>query len=66
MTEAWQLYFGLLFMVMVMFAPGGIAGLIDDARAAVARAARCAGSLPAYLVALAACRSLRGARRDPR
>jgi branched-chain amino acid transport system permease protein len=27
-TEIWQLYFGLLFIGMVMFAPGGIAGLI--------------------------------------
>jgi branched-chain amino acid transport system permease protein len=27
-TEIWQLYFGLLFIATVMFAPGGIAGLI--------------------------------------
>ena len=27
-TEVWQLYFGLLFIVMVMFAPQGIAGLL--------------------------------------
>ncbi len=27
-TEVWQLYFGLLFIGMVMFAPGGIAGLL--------------------------------------
>ncbi len=27
-TEAWQLYFGLLFIGMVMFAPSGIAGLL--------------------------------------
>jgi branched-chain amino acid transport system permease protein len=27
-TEIWQLYFGLLFIVMVMFAPQGIAGLL--------------------------------------
>ncbi len=27
-TEVWQLYFGLLFMAMVMFQPSGIAGLI--------------------------------------
>ncbi|WP_341703662.1 branched-chain amino acid ABC transporter permease [Ferrovibrio sp.] len=27
-TGAWHLYFGLLFIAMVMFAPGGIAGLI--------------------------------------
>ena len=28
LTEVWQLYFGLLFIGMVMFAPQGIAGLI--------------------------------------
>jgi branched-chain amino acid transport system permease protein len=27
-TEVWQLYFGLLFIAMVMFAPQGIAGLL--------------------------------------
>jgi branched-chain amino acid transport system permease protein len=27
-TEIWQLYFGLLFIATVMFAPGGIAGLL--------------------------------------
>jgi branched-chain amino acid transport system permease protein len=27
-TKAWLLYFGLFFMVMIMFAPGGIASLI--------------------------------------
>ena len=27
-TEIWQLYFGLLFITMVMFAPQGIAGLL--------------------------------------
>ncbi|QDO96711.1 branched-chain amino acid ABC transporter permease [Ferrovibrio terrae] len=28
LTGAWMLYFGLIFIMMVMFAPGGIAGLI--------------------------------------
>jgi branched-chain amino acid transport system permease protein len=28
LTGAWMLYFGLIFIVMVMFAPGGLAGLI--------------------------------------
>ncbi|WP_431276584.1 branched-chain amino acid ABC transporter permease [Variovorax ureilyticus] len=28
LTKAWQLYFGLVFVFMVMFAPGGIASLI--------------------------------------
>jgi branched-chain amino acid transport system permease protein len=27
-TEVWQLYFGLLFIIMVLFAPQGIAGLL--------------------------------------
>lgn len=27
-TEAWLLYFGLIFMTMVLFAPGGLAGLL--------------------------------------
>ncbi|MBL8342003.1 MAG: branched-chain amino acid ABC transporter permease [Rubrivivax sp.] len=27
-TKAWQIYLGLVFMVMVMFAPGGIASLV--------------------------------------
>ena len=27
-TEVWQLYFGLLFIATVMYAPGGLAGLI--------------------------------------
>ena len=27
-TEVWQLYFGLLFMAAVLYAPGGIAGLL--------------------------------------
>src|SRR5207237_5760018 len=27
-TEIWQLYFGLLFIAVVMFAPGGLAGLL--------------------------------------
>jgi branched-chain amino acid transport system permease protein len=31
-TEAWQLYFGLLFIGMVMFAPDGIAGLLARQR----------------------------------
>jgi branched-chain amino acid transport system permease protein len=28
LTGAWMLYFGLIFILMVMFAPGGMAGLI--------------------------------------
>ena len=28
LTDVWQLYFGLLFVAVVMFAPNGIAGLV--------------------------------------
>jgi branched-chain amino acid transport system permease protein len=28
LTKAWQLYLGLIFLFMVMYAPGGIASLI--------------------------------------
>ncbi len=53
-TEVWQLYFGLLFIGMVMFAPNGIAGLL--AMHAPLWQARAYGSMlqlaRAYLVAL--------------
>jgi branched-chain amino acid transport system permease protein len=29
-TEAWPFYFGLLFTVLVLYAPGGIAGIVAD------------------------------------
>ena len=32
-TKAWLLYFGLFFLIMVMYAPGGIASLIELHRA---------------------------------
>jgi branched-chain amino acid transport system permease protein len=28
LTTVWQLYFGLIFIAVVMFAPGGITGLL--------------------------------------
>ena len=31
-TDVWQLYFGLLFIGVVLFAPGGVAGLADAPR----------------------------------
>lgn len=36
-TEAWQFYIGILFMVIVMFAPGGLAGLVERVRLAIKR-----------------------------
>ena len=54
-TEIWQLYFGLLFIATVMFAPGGIAGLIfmhEPLWHAGAYRALFGRLLPAYLLAL--------------
>jgi branched-chain amino acid transport system permease protein len=50
-TEIWQLYFGLLFIGMVMFAPGGIAGLLAM-HGPLWRAGVLSRVLPAYLTAL--------------
>ncbi len=52
-TEVWQLYFGLLFVGMVMFAPFGIAGLLMM-HAPLWRAGTLARVVPAYLLAFAA------------
>jgi branched-chain amino acid transport system permease protein len=52
LTSVWQLYFGLLFIAMVMFAPFGLAGLIMMHRQ-LWRAGTLLRVLPAYLLALA-------------
>ena len=49
-TQAWLLYFGLFFVVMVMFAPGGIASLIM-VHAPVWRARLLTRLLPSYALA---------------
>ncbi len=51
-TGAWQLYFGLLFIGVVMFAPDGIAGLVARQQA-VWQAGRLHRVLPYYALALA-------------
>jgi branched-chain amino acid transport system permease protein len=51
-TEVWQLYFGLLFVGMVMFAPFGISGLLMM-HAPLWRARVLWRLVPAYLLALA-------------
>jgi branched-chain amino acid transport system permease protein len=51
-TGAWQLYFGLLFIAMVMFAPGGIAGLLASQQPLV-QARQFHRVLPYYALALA-------------
>jgi hypothetical protein len=52
-TKAWLLYFGLFFMVMIMFAPGGIASLITVHGPAL-RHRLLARLIPGYLMAGAA------------
>ncbi|GJD52362.1 hypothetical protein OPKNFCMD_5127 [Methylobacterium crusticola] len=51
LTEIWQLYFGLLFIAIVMFAPGGIAGLALM-HGPLLRAGTAHRLVPAYLLAL--------------
>jgi branched-chain amino acid transport system permease protein len=51
-TEIWQLYFGLLFIAVVAFAPGGIASLVMM-HAPLWRARVVHRLVPAYLLALA-------------
>ena len=50
-TAAWQLYFGAFFILTVMFAPGGLTGLILM-HAPLVRAGTLHRVLPAYLLAL--------------
>jgi branched-chain amino acid transport system permease protein len=49
-TPAWPLYFGLFFLLIVLYAPGGIAGILVEHRAAW-RAGLLRTLAPAYLVA---------------
>jgi len=46
-TDAWQLYSGLLFVAMVLWAPGGLSGIIL-AHAPIVRAGRFSRLLPSY------------------
>jgi branched-chain amino acid transport system permease protein len=50
LTTVWQLYFGIIFIGIVMFAPGGIAGLLMMHRPLV-RAGSLGMVIPSYLVA---------------
>ena len=49
-TTVWQLYFGLIFIAIVMFAPGGIAGLVMMHRPLV-RGGTLRMVIPSYLIA---------------
>jgi branched-chain amino acid transport system permease protein len=51
LTQVWQLYFGLIFIAVVMFAPGGITGLLMMHRPLL-KAGILASVLPSYLIAL--------------
>ena len=50
-TEVWQLYFGLMFIAVVMFAPGGIAGLLQMHRP-MWKAGVLGQVVPSYLAAI--------------
>lgn len=50
-TAVWQLYFGIIFIGIVMFAPGGIAGVLMMHRPLI-RAGSLRMIIPSYLVAL--------------
>jgi branched-chain amino acid transport system permease protein len=50
-TEVWQLYFGLLFVAAVLYAPGGLAGLLM-VHAPLWRAGTLVRLLPSYLMIL--------------
>ncbi|HPG03803.1 MAG TPA: branched-chain amino acid ABC transporter permease [Beijerinckiaceae bacterium] len=49
-TKAWMLYFGLLFILVVMFAPGGIAGWLS-LHQPLLRGGRIFKLVPSYLMA---------------
>src|SRR6478735_5857067 len=51
LTPVWQLYFGLIFIAVVVFAPGGITGLLMMHRPLL-KAGTLPRILPSYLIAL--------------
>jgi branched-chain amino acid transport system permease protein len=53
LTKAWLLYLGLAFMLMVMYAPGGVAGVVQ-ANLRLSAFGKLRALLPGYLALLAA------------
>jgi len=53
-TKAWLLYLGAAFILMVMYAPGGIAGLITE-NAQMAKYGQLSKLLPTYILLLLTC-----------
>ncbi|WP_315718966.1 MULTISPECIES: branched-chain amino acid ABC transporter permease [unclassified Bradyrhizobium] len=51
LTSVWQLYFGIIFIGIVMFSPGGIAGLLMMHRPLI-RAGTLGMVIPSYLLAV--------------
>jgi branched-chain amino acid transport system permease protein len=51
LTTVWQLYFGIIFIGIVMYAPGGIAGLLMMHRPLI-RAKTLSTVIPSYLIAV--------------
>ena len=51
LTSVWQLYFGIIFIGIVMFSPGGIAGILMMHRPLI-RAGTLRTVIPSYLIAL--------------
>lgn len=51
LTQVWQLYFGLIFMAIVMFVPGGITGLLMMHRPLL-KAGTLGKVVPSYLISL--------------
>ena len=57
-THAWLFYFGLLFLVMVLFAPGGFASLLAGGSATLRAPGALQRTLPSLLLGLVALASL--------